>query len=114
MNAPIDGLLEGEPWIEYRTRRDLLGQPESDPQVAFSRQRMLATPPVRGLIEELGGWLEEVISSHKSAGQPFHKLTEQMGLWSEASAGRVARRHMEFAQLRGRLGRRRVRNPVAE
>lgn len=26
MNPPIDWLLEGEPWVEYRTRRDLLGQ----------------------------------------------------------------------------------------
>ena len=26
MHAPIDWLLEGEPWIEYRTRLDLLGE----------------------------------------------------------------------------------------
>jgi hypothetical protein len=75
MNAPIEWLLAGEPWIEYRTRRDLLGQCEDDPEVASSRQRMLATAQVRGLIEGLTGWPGVVISSHKSAGQPFHKLT---------------------------------------
>ena len=34
MDAPIDWLLEGEPWVVYRTRRDLLGQSEADPLVA--------------------------------------------------------------------------------
>jgi hypothetical protein len=42
MNAPVDWLLEGEPWIEYRTRLDLLGQSEQDPQVMSARKAMLA------------------------------------------------------------------------
>jgi hypothetical protein len=75
LNAPIEWLLEGEPWIEYRARRDLLGQSESDPQVESSRQRMLASVQVHDLIAELSGWPGTVISSHKSASQPFHKLT---------------------------------------
>ncbi len=32
-NTPIDWLLKGEPWVEYRARLDLLGQSEDDPQV---------------------------------------------------------------------------------
>ncbi len=75
MNAPVDWLLEGEPWIEYRTRLDLLGQSEEDPEVSSARAAMLASAPVQGLIAELSGWPGTVISSHKSAGQPFHKLT---------------------------------------
>ncbi len=75
MNAPIDWLLEGEPWIEYRTRRDLLGQSEEDPQVRSAREAMLENAQVRRLLAELSGWPGTVISSHKSAGQPFHKLT---------------------------------------
>jgi hypothetical protein len=75
MNAPIDWLLQGEPWIEYRTRRDLLGQSEQDAQVRAARQAMLAHAPVQNLAAELAGWPGTVISSHKSAGQPFHKLT---------------------------------------
>lgn len=75
MNAPIDWLLEGEPWIEYRTRLDLLRQTEQDPQVRKSRKSMMANPQVRNLLDDLAGWPGTVISSHKSAGQPFHKLT---------------------------------------
>jgi len=36
---------------------------------------MLTTPQVQNLVAELSGWPGTVISSHKSAGQPFHKLT---------------------------------------
>ena len=75
MNAPIDWLLEGEPWIEYRTRIDLLGQSEQDSQVMSARKSMLANAQVRNLLTELSEWPGKVISSHKSASQPFHKLT---------------------------------------
>ena len=75
IDAPIDWLLEGEPFIEYRTRRDLLGQSENEPQVLSVRKAMLASPPVQNLVVELSGWPGTVISSHKSASQPFHKLT---------------------------------------
>jgi hypothetical protein len=75
MHPPIEWLLEGEPWVAYRTRVDLLGQPESEPQVGASRQAMIASPCVQALVAELAGWPGTVISSHKSAGQPFHKLT---------------------------------------
>jgi len=75
INTPIDWLLKGEPWVEYRARQDLLGQSEDDPQVRLARQSMLTTPQVQNLVAELSGWPGTVISSHKSAGQPFHKLT---------------------------------------
>lgn len=75
MNMPIDWLLEGEPFIEHRTRRDLLDQPENSPQVLAARKATLASQPVITLMTELSNWPGTVISSHKSAGQPFHKLT---------------------------------------
>lgn len=75
MKIPIDWLLEGEPWIEYRARRDLLGQSEKDPQVKSARKSMLANAQVQDLVAELSDWPGTVISSHKSASQPFHKLT---------------------------------------
>jgi hypothetical protein len=74
MNAPIEWLLAGEPWIEYRTRLDLLGQSEKDPNVKAARAAMLASAQVQELVTELSGWPGTVISSHKSASQPFHKL----------------------------------------
>lgn len=75
MNIPIDWLLEGESWIEYRTRLDLLGQSERDSHVKSARKSMLADTQVQNLLTELSGWPGTVISSHKSASQPFHKLT---------------------------------------
>ncbi len=75
INAPIDWLLAGEPWVVYRTRLDLLGQLESDPQARSARDAMLGDPRVQSLLSELSGWPGKVLSSHKSASQPFHKLT---------------------------------------
>ena len=75
MQPPFDWLLAGEPWIEYRTRLDLLGQSEHAPEVRAARRAMLAHPKVRGLVAELAGWPGKVIASHKSSSQPFHKLT---------------------------------------
>jgi hypothetical protein len=75
MHVPIEWLLEGDPAVEYRTRLDLLGQSEAEPQVRTARQSMLADSRVQNLIAELSRWPGTVISSHKSAGQPFHKLT---------------------------------------
>src|SRR4030042_5746101 len=85
MHAPIDWLLEGEPWVQYRPRLDLLGQSESDPQVRSVRESMLSNPLVQNLLAELSGWPGTVISSHKSAGQPFHKLTFIADLGLKAS-----------------------------
>ncbi len=75
VKAPIEWLVQGEPWIEYRTRRDLLRQPETNAQVERARAAMLADAKVRGLVSDLQKWPGTVIASHKSAGQPFHKLT---------------------------------------
>ena len=51
MNIPVDWLLQGEPWIEYRTRVELLEQSESDPQVRAARKGfgVLGTNALRGL-----------------------------------------------------------------
>lgn len=73
-NKTIEWLLQGEPWIEYRTRVDLLEQSEADPQVIAARKAMLADPKIKSLLGELAGWPGEVLNSHKSASQPFHKL----------------------------------------
>lgn len=68
-------LRQGEPWIEYRTRVELLEQPESDPQVRAARKAMLADPKVKSLLNELGDWPGTVLNSHRSASQSFHKLS---------------------------------------
>lgn len=71
----VEWLLEGEPWIEYRTRVDLLGQSESDPEVRAARKAMLADPKIKSLLSDLAEWPGTVLNSHKSASQSFHKLS---------------------------------------
>jgi hypothetical protein len=68
-------LLEGEPWVEYRTRADLLDQSENEPAVLHARREILNHPRIQLLLQELKGWPGTVLSSHKSASQPFHKLS---------------------------------------
>jgi len=46
---------------------------------------MLEDPKVRQLIGDLSNWPGKVIASHKSAGQPFHKLTFLADLGVNAS-----------------------------
>jgi hypothetical protein len=75
MEAPVEWLLEGAPYIRYRTRRDLLGLPEHDPPVGADRVEMLREPAIRAILAELTSWPGPVINSHKSASQFFHKLT---------------------------------------
>ena len=68
-------LLNSDPWIEYSTRTELLGQSESDPGVADARKRMVQSPALSGIVEELKNWPGQVLNSHKSARQPFHKIS---------------------------------------
>lgn len=70
----IDWLLQGEPWIEYRTRLDLLDQKENDPRVIAARKSVLADLKIKALLAELADWPGTVLNSHKSANQSFHKL----------------------------------------
>lgn len=104
MPPPIDWLLEGEPWVEYRVRLDLLGQSESDQQVVSARQSMLVNPLVQNLLSELAGWPGTVIASHKSAGQSFHKLTflADLGLQStDPGVETIVQRILEHQSAEG-------------
>lgn len=73
--AVNDWLLQGEPWVVYNTRRDLLHQsPESD-GVSFARSEMVSHQQVKQLIEDVKELHAVVLNSHKSAGHPIHKLS---------------------------------------
>ena len=67
-------LLKGEPWVEYRTRIDILEQPEDDPQVKEAYKTALAHPQIQNIITELSEWPGSVLKSHKKAGHFLHKL----------------------------------------
>jgi len=74
MDRLLEWLLSGPPWVEYRTRVDLLEQPEDAPEVRRAREAAWEHPQVKTLIEALGAWPGPILKSHKSAGLVLHKL----------------------------------------
>ncbi len=100
----IEWLLQGEPWVEYRTRIDLLEQPTTSPQVITARKAMLADPKIKALLAELTDWPGTVLNSHKSASQSFHKLEfiADLGLnVSDAPVNKIAKKVMEHQSEQG-------------
>lgn len=100
----IEWLLQGEPWVEYRTRVDLLGQSTTDPQAMAARKAMLADPKIKSLITELIDWPGNVLNSHKSAGQSFHKLSflAELGLdVSDPPVKKIVHKVMEHQSKQG-------------
>jgi hypothetical protein len=100
----IEWLLEGDAWIQYRTRVDLIGQDEADPQVRATRKAMLADPKIQSLLAELNDWPGAVLNSHKSASQPFHKLAfiADLGLnVNDAPVKKIAKKVMEHQSEQG-------------
>ncbi|MBN1621488.1 MAG: hypothetical protein JW871_02735, partial [Endomicrobiales bacterium] len=71
----IDWLLKSNPWTEYRTLIDLLDQPRDSSKVTDAYNRMISHPKTESLITELMDWPGQVLNSHKSAGQSYHKLS---------------------------------------
>ncbi len=74
MKPPLEWLLSGPAWVNYRTRLDLLHQDPDDSSVLQVRQELLADPQVQAVIAGLADWPGTVLSSHKSAGQAYHRL----------------------------------------
>lgn len=75
MDKLIEWLLQGEPWTAYRTRIDLLHQPENHPLVIKSKNELLAHPKILSLLKEIQNWPGTVLNSHKSANNTYHKLS---------------------------------------
>ena len=73
-NTVISWLLGGEPWVRLGALQHLLKRSADDSEVITARKELLEHSFITGLITELQGWPGLTISSHKSAGQLFHKL----------------------------------------
>jgi hypothetical protein len=104
MDKPTTWLLESQPWVQYRTRLDLLDQPEDDPQVLAARRAMLSHPQVQSLLAELAEWPGSVLSSHKTADHPLHKLAfvADLGLRSgDTGVGPIVARIVEHQASSG-------------
>lgn len=75
VNEPIDWLLEGPPWVQYRTLLDLLKQPEDCPEVLAARQALMASQQIQLLLVELAKWPDVALKRHNDASHLLHKLT---------------------------------------
>ncbi|MBM4430631.1 MAG: hypothetical protein FJ026_09850 [Chloroflexi bacterium] len=64
-----------EPWTRYRTLTDLLGRPESTPEVRQAREAMLAHPRVQSLAKEAATWPGGPIRRHNDASHALYKLS---------------------------------------
>jgi hypothetical protein len=73
MEKILNWLLEGDPWLQYRTRIDLLRQDESEPAVITARTAMINYPQIQELVIELSNWPGAVLKSRKDAKHPIHK-----------------------------------------
>ena len=62
-----------EPWTRYRTRLELLDQPESDVQVQAEREKMLADLRVQALLRQ-AAWPGYALKRHNDAQPALHKL----------------------------------------
>jgi hypothetical protein len=70
----INWLLEGDPFVKYRTRIDLLGEAENEPEVQRIRKEMVNAPKIRQILQELSTWQKTVLTNHKNASHPIHRL----------------------------------------
>jgi hypothetical protein len=81
-------LLEGEPWVVYRTLLDLLEETPQSPAVQVAYSNIRKDPKIRGLLTELGDWPGAALKSHKKAGHLIHKLVfiADLGLGTDIPA----------------------------
>jgi len=81
-----------EPWTAYNALKYLAGLKEDAPDLIRARAAMLSHPNVAALTESLEDWPGRVISSHKSAWQPYHRLAfaADIGLTSKDEGVKVA------------------------
>jgi len=75
MHETVKWLLDGEPWVEYRTRLDLLEQSEDEKEVLEAKKNLVSHPQIQSMLSEFSRWSEEIVSSHKNAGLLLHKLS---------------------------------------
>jgi hypothetical protein len=107
-------LHSAEPWTAYLALSRLGGaasapaaRPEEASRLEKARKASVASPLVRGLVEELDAWPGKAISSHKSAEQLFHKLSlaAELGLRrGDPGADAIAAKAMKHRSAEGPFG----------
>jgi len=85
MQTPVNWLLEGPTWVQYRTRLDLLGEAEDSPGVSTVRQAMLADASIQRMVRELSVWPGAAVTSHRPSEQLYYRLIFLADLGLKAS-----------------------------
>lgn len=75
MQDEYEWLLEGPPWVEYNTRRELMHQSDTAAEVIAARQAMINDPQIQKIVSDLQEWPWKALNNHKSASHPIHMLT---------------------------------------
>ncbi len=84
-NEVVEWLLGGPPWVQYRTRIDLLDQAEDNSEVLAAKKAMLAHQQIQTLLSELAGWPGPPLTRHNDASHLLHKLVFISDLGIKAS-----------------------------
>ena len=71
----LNYLLSSDPWVEYRTRIDLLSQSVNDIEVINARERMLKHPQIKAIINDITELPRPILKRHNDAGHSIHKIT---------------------------------------
>jgi hypothetical protein len=82
----LEWLFEGPPWVQYRARLDILGQPEHDTEVIAAKQAMLSHHQIKTLLSGLTDWPGSALKRHNDASHLLHKLVFVSDLGLSASA----------------------------
>lgn len=104
--ATLERLLSAEPWTAYSAHARL-GGPGGEARAEELRKASVASPLVRGLVDELGDWPGKSLASHKSAEQLFHKLSlaAELGLRrGDPGANAIAAKAMKHRSAEGPFG----------
>lgn len=104
MNDVVSWLLDGDPWVEYRTRVDLLHQTEDAPAVVAARQAMVTHQKVQDLLAELADWPGQPLKRHNDAKHVLHKLAfvADLGLCvTDSSVGVIVERILSHQAAEG-------------
>ena len=67
-------LLEGDPWVAYRTRIELLNQSEDNKEVQKAWKQLTEHYLIKGLLAELQEWPGPILKTHKDAKHLTHKM----------------------------------------
>jgi len=104
MAQPVEWLLEGPSWIQYRTRLDLLREPADAPTVLAARAAMSADDQVQSLLRELADWPGPCLTRHDDASHPLHKLAfvADLGLTvADQAMAQIAERILQRQSVEG-------------